>query len=29
MLLDARGHLKLVDFGFAKAIGKSTPFHPF
>ena len=24
MLLDARGHLKLVDFGFAKLIGKST-----
>ena len=26
MLLDAQGHLKLVDFGFAKMIGKST-FH--
>ena len=24
MLLDAHGHLKLVDFGFAKMIGKST-----
>ena len=24
MLLDGQGHLKLVDFGFAKMIGKST-----